>query len=165
MTPKTAQQPSTPKEAIRVMRITSIGLLAGMGIFASLAFLFVNFQGPALGEETPPIESIFIGAAIIFAIVSLFFAHTFFKKRLTETNNNILPLLEKLNQYRASLIFYLALCEAPGLFSVILFFLTGKYILLIIAGLMGLFMFYKFPTTSKIIKELELDWKDQQELT
>lgn len=165
MTSKTPQLPTNPKEALRGMRIFTIALLVGMGIFASLAFLFVNFQGPAFSEEKTVIEDIFIGAAILMAVVCQFFAHTLFRKKLTETKNSNLSLLDKLNQYRASLILYLALCEAPGLFSVILFFLTGKYIFLIITALMGLFMFYKFPTTSKIINDLELDWKDQQELT
>jgi len=59
---------------------------------------------------------------------------------------------------------YQALCEAAALLSVVVFFLTGIFTLLIITAILLTLMLSKVPITKKVVNELALDWKEQQEL-
>jgi hypothetical protein len=73
-------------------------------------------------------------------------------------------LPDKLNQYRSALIIYIALCEGPALFGIILFFVTGNYLMFIITGITIASMLAKMPSRKRVVDDLTLDWKQQQEL-
>ena len=98
--------------------------------------------------------------AIVCGIVAI----SLYNKKVSFIKNGNSALDEKLNQYRITLTLYLALCEGAALLSVIIFFLTGEYIVFAITGIMLLAMLLKMPVKAKLINELGIDWKEQDEL-
>jgi hypothetical protein len=60
-------------------------------------------------------------------------------------------------------VFY-AFCEAPALFAIITFMLTGVYWVLIPVMILLFIMISKFPTKQSIINNLQLNWQEQLEL-
>ncbi|HMU45358.1 MAG TPA: hypothetical protein PKC72_03270 [Chitinophagaceae bacterium] len=148
----------SPKKLLQAMRIFTIALLTGVLLFSIIMIVVVQSRGPAL------VPDIFSGVVVITAIAALFAAHFLYRKKLTEIKNAVISLQEKLNLYRSSLILYLAFCEGAGLLSVIVFFLTGNYYLLVITAILLLFMYSKFPSVQKLSGELNLDSSERMQL-
>jgi hypothetical protein len=157
------QSPATPKQNLRASQILCLALLLGCTFFAAMMLLLNVTQGPTM-PDSDNYGDIFLYAAIGIAIICIFIAVTGYNKRIAAAKNLTGSLDDKLNHYRGILIQYMAPCEGAGLFAIIVFFLTGNYQLLIIVALMLGLMLYRFPFKAKAIKELGLDWKEQQEL-
>lgn len=158
--------PGTNKNDIRAIRIIHLALLTGMFLFTLVSVVIIEFNTGAFLDPGMIKDNgiVLLAAAGVLAIFCMLAAHMVYKKKTGEVKNAVNTLDNKLNQYRSALISYLALCEAPGLFSVIVFLLTGDYRALGITALMAGAMMLKRPTPSRIIADLELDWKEQQEL-
>lgn len=155
--------PTTPREAYRAIKILFYGLVIGVVLFAGVTF------GYNAVEQQSPLRDKSVGR--IFFIISLFLAavcvtaaNYLYKKRIVESRQHGLSLMDKLNIYRAALILYISLCEAAALFALIMYFLTGNQLLLVVTGLMLLAMLLKLPQKSRIFNELQLDSKEQMEL-
>ncbi|MBI5856247.1 MAG: hypothetical protein HZB42_01250 [Sphingobacteriales bacterium] len=151
-------------QPVRSFKILVAALMIGLSCFALIILLIIQVSGPAMPPGPDNINDIFLLAAAGIAVLCLLSAFTGYTKRLKKIRNSVISLDDKLNQYREALILYMALCEVPGILSVIIFFLTGDYKALIITGIMLAAMFAKFPQKQKIINELTLGWKEQQEL-
>lgn len=147
------------------MRILCSALIAGVVMFAlvSVGVLQV-IEGPILPENELPDKNIFLYVAAGFGALGLLLAVTRFNKRLTVIRQVENTVTGKLSQYRSALIIYMALCEAPALFSVIVLFLTRQYAVLGITAVMLVAMISMMPQKKKLIDTLQLDWQDQQEL-
>ena len=158
--------PGNYSNDFRASRILHLAMLTGMVLFALASVVIIEFNtGAFLGpDKVKEYGIIFLAAAGIMAIICVMVAIVVYRKRTGEIKNIVNTLGDKLNQYRSALISYLALCEAPGLFAVIAFLLTGDYKVLGITALMAGAMLMKRPTPQRIIADLELDWKEQQEL-
>ena len=156
--------PLKPSQAIRSFKILVGALMIGMSFFALIILLLNQVNGPVMPPGPDNINTIFLLIATGLAIICLLAAFMGYNSRMKAIRNSVISLGDKLNQYREALIRYMALCEGPGLFSVIVFFLTGDYMVLIITGVLLIAMFARFPQKQKIIDELALDWKEQQEL-
>lgn len=152
----------SPKELLRAMRVFTIALLIGVLIFSIIMVVVVQFRGTALVLDL--LSDIFSGIVVITVIAALLAAHFLYRKKLTEIKNTVISLQEKLNLYRSSLILYLAFCEGAALFSVIVFFLTGKHYLLAITAILILFMYSKIPSVQRLSGELNLDSSERMQL-
>ena len=117
-----------------------------------------------LPQEIKRIENIFFIVAAAITLLFLIAARSGYARSLTITKDSLIPLANKLNQYRTALVRYIALCEGPSLFGIILFFLTGNYYFFIITAIMIVAMLSKAPTRKRIADDLGLDHKQQQEL-
>lgn len=67
-----------------------------------------------------------------------------------------MSIVEKLAGYRALVITRDAIMEAPSLFAIISFFLTGDLFFLAFTGLVISIFFYTRPAKEKAIKDLSL---------
>ena len=76
-----------------------------------------------------------------------------------------LPLLQKLEIYRAALVLYMGLCEAAAILTVIAFYMTGNFLFLVIIAAILVSMLMRRPENYKIFNELQLDSKEQMELS
>jgi hypothetical protein len=152
----------TAKEDLRIMRILSLSMVVTVIIFAGFSLYLVNARviEPALAEYRVMILWIVAG----ITAVAVYFATTRFSKEIRQARETDITLRDKLVHYRASLIKYFAFCEAPALFAVVMFMLTGEYILFAIGALALVAMIFKIPTPGKLKNELQLDWKEQEEL-
>jgi len=156
------QKPPTAAGDVRAIRILFYAMIAGVVLF-SVIVLALSF----IEEAVSPIkgyENIVLGVLIVISLICYYFARTGYNKGIAAAKDSLISLPDKLNTYRATLIRYLALCEGPALFGIILFFLTGNYFMFIITGLMVAAMLAKAPTRQRVIEELGLDWKQQENL-
>jgi hypothetical protein len=156
------QMPGTPKEALRALRILFGALLAGVIMF-SVIVLALNF----MTEPVSPFqgfENIILGGAIALSLVCFMLARKGYNKGTGIAKDSLISLPDKLNQYRATLILYMALCEGPALFGIILFYLTGNYFMFIITAMMIAAMLAKAPARQRVVDDLGLDWQQQEQL-
>ncbi|MBL7725836.1 MAG: hypothetical protein JNK27_16985 [Chitinophagaceae bacterium] len=155
-----------PKDNLRAMRILTAALSIGV-VFFTLVVVFVNQltkTPPLANSELLADNNTSLGIVAIIGSACIAGARLLYKKRITAIKQSGKSLNDKLGQYRTALILYLAICEAAAMFSVIFFFLTGNFVILAVTGLMLIMMLSKIPVPGRLIRELDLDWKEQQEL-
>ena len=154
----------TPKENLKAIKVLFAALVLGVCSFTGVVVVVNQLNGPLMDTAGQQYNKVFLVAAVVLGGICLVAAHYMYNKKLTLTKNSAVSLKDKLNQYRSALLLYLALCEGAALFSIIAFFLTGNYTVLIITAVMLTAMLVKAPLLKRIITELNLDWKEQQEL-
>lgn len=152
-----------PNAQLKAANILFNALVVGVILFAVIAVALIKFNGPFsdLGDR---FERIFLVIVSLVAVVCLVAAFSGYRKRISSLNNPLATFDEKFNNYRASMISYLALCEGPALFAVMAFLLTANYWFLLITVAMLTAMIFKQPTKQRVINELQLSSQDQQEL-
>lgn len=153
-----------PKDNLRMMKIMVAALIIGIVLFSVMAYVINQLNGRILDELDTFIDTILISAAVILAVVCLSLAIVIYTKQVKALKNLSLPLNERLNNYRAILIKFMALCEGPALFTIIVVFLTGDFRVFVVTTILTATMFLKMPTKQRIIDVLQLNWSDQQEL-
>ncbi|MEQ1677944.1 MAG: hypothetical protein ABL876_14645 [Chitinophagaceae bacterium] len=153
-----------PKDDLRAMRILCFALMVGVVVFAII--VAVLNQGNALPtkEMGKQLNDILPYVVAGIAVLCYLVARSSYSKKVAVIKNLQTSLGNKLNQYRTVLITYMAPCEGAALFSVMGLFLTGNYYFLIITSVMLAAMYSKMPSKERLTKELDLDWKEQQEL-
>ena len=155
---------ASPKASLRAIRILCRALVLGALLFAVLSTVVILLNGPAIPGEGQAYKLHFIPWAAGLALLCITQAIRIYKQGITDIRNSMQPLNNKLNQYRELLIKYMALCEGPALFSIIVFFLFGDYLVLIITGFMLLLMLIRMPQKRKMVTELALNDQEQQGL-
>jgi Flp pilus assembly protein TadB len=152
-----------PKNSLRAILIFYIAMIIGCISFAVITVAVTAIRG-GIAVVDKQYGSILLGIAAIAAAICLFVARQNYNKAITNAKDSLIPLPDKLNIYRGTLIKYMALCDFPALFSIILFFISGNYLLLLVTGVMLIAMLVKFPTVTRVVAELELGSQEQQEL-
>ena len=155
---------NSPKANLRATRILCLALIIGASVFALIVVGLNQVRGPMLPAEGLQYNMTFFWAVTIVAVLCILRAILIYRKGIVAIKNSATPLNDKLNQYRGVLIQYMALCEGPALFSIIVFLLTGEYIVLGITGIMLAAMLLRLPQKKKISDELALSFQEQQEL-
>jgi hypothetical protein len=157
------QVPGTPKEILRSLRVFFGAIITGAVVFAIIMVVVIKLQGHVM-PETEEYQSIFLYVAAGLATLCWLVAVNQYNKGIAAAKDSLILLPAKLNLYRSALIRYVALCEAPALFGIIVFFMTANYIALGITGVMIIAMLAKTPTLKRVADDLSLDRKQQQEL-
>jgi hypothetical protein len=155
---------SSVKTLLRAMQVVCVALMIGVTVFALVMLLVVQVSGPSFDEEGLEYKNIFMYVAAGLGLLLFIIARTLYKKKIEALGLTPGSLKQRLDQYRAALILYMAACEGAALFSVIVFFLVGDPIVLIVTAAMLAAMLLKFPFRKRVIVDLNLDWKEQQEL-
>ncbi|HEY4876712.1 MAG TPA: hypothetical protein VIH86_14130 [Puia sp.] len=139
---------------VKSLQILHNALLIGLLLFALIVILLVKNGFAATGNNFP--ADIFLYIAIAMSVILVAMSYKLFNQKLEEAKqeNN---LEDKLNGYRAAFILQLALCEAPGLFAIICYFLTGNKMLLGLLFLLVVNFGSSHLTKSKLVQQLELD--------
>lgn len=160
------QQETTPgklKQMMRSILIVFIGIAAGLFLFMLIATVINEVKGPlqpALNEYS----KVLLIAITVISFTCLVAAKMLFNKLLTKAKDSVNSLQEKLNKYTAALILYMAICEGPGLLSVILFLMTGNFAFLVFACVLLGFILAMLPVRKKIAEQLALNWEEEQAL-
>ncbi|HEX5652664.1 MAG TPA: hypothetical protein VFX58_06300 [Chitinophagaceae bacterium] len=153
----------SPKENLKMIRVLFGALVAGVFLFLLMAIFINRVNGP-LTTELREFSKYLPGLALSLSLICLFIAVLAYKKGVVEARNLTAPLNEKLNQYRSFLIKYLAFCEGPALFCIVVFIMTGDARILTIAAVLLVAMLAITPSKKRVVNDLNLDWKEQQEL-
>jgi hypothetical protein len=157
------QQPDSPKNNLKAIRILFYALITGV-LLMSAIIIGVNGIRDKDTYSIKGSENIFLAIAAGLAIVCFLTARSGYNKGIIPIKDPLISLIGKLNQYRAALIRYLALCEMPAIFAAILFFMSGDYLFLVITAAMLVAMLSKSPTLERLVTDLDLSSQEEQEL-
>lgn len=139
-------------EQIKTVQIIFFALLTGQLIFLFISVYLVQSGNIKLNEELFLIL-LMIDLMIVFPAIVL--GPMLYRSFLNKAKSG-LSLPEKFNIYRQGVITKLALVEAPTIFSIVSYLLTGSIVFLIIAiGVLVLFFFHK-PTIEKFAEDFNI---------
>ena len=154
--------PASSKEALRSIKILFYILFIGVVLSTAIVFILIQMEGPLLQDKS--LKRGFLVVTLFLAAALLSVSNILYKKRLN-TAGPALPLLQKLEIYRAALVLYMGLCEAAAILTVIAFYMTGNFLFLVIIAAILVSMLMRRPENFKIFNELQLDSKEQMELS
>lgn len=152
-------QINNPKELLRANKFFCTALLSGVILFLILSVFLKNSF-----EHLNDMNEILLTLACSLSGICLFIANKKYREGLQAIHENNEDVNKKLVRYRNMLIVYYALCEAPALFAIIAYLLTGLLWFLLIPCIMIGSMVIRFPSTAKVISDLELEWSEMQQL-
>lgn len=155
---------TTPRQNVRSLQVVFAALTGGVVLLSLTGTLVLAINGPLWQVDDWGHANLLLAAAGIISVVGVWGARSYYARTMEMGAQTFYLLSDKLNQYRAAMIIYMALCEGPALFSVVIFLLTGNFIALVFIAISVTGMCLKMPTRKRIIKELSLDWRDQQEI-
>lgn len=138
-------------------------MLAGFGIFIIIAFIIPG-EEMRINDDDKSVETVFQAVAAVISLGSLLIGFNIFKRQLAASRNINEPPEKRFEMYRGACIMWWALLEAPGLFAIISYMLTGNIVFIILSlfhwGLLAVFM----PRRDNIILLLNLTNEDVQRM-
>ncbi len=130
-------------------------MLMGMVIFLTIVVVALKPQN-APGFNT-----------IIYVFYAVSFASVFFSSFMYRIRSNAAQTLnslqEKLAHYRSGVIVRLALVEGPIIFGIVLYLLSGKFLVLALTFMLLVYFVFIRPTKDKAIKDLNLKGEEARQ--
>jgi len=152
------------KQELRGIRILASALVVGVFIFVLIAVGFNQFNGPMLNEKADLFGTWLLPGITLLALLGFFMARFQYQKRIRVVQQSSDDLRGKIGKYREAIVVYMAICEGVAMFSVVLFMLTGNFLLLIVTGAMLLLMAARLYAVKGVAAELNLSWQEQEEI-
>ena len=118
----------TPRSFIKTLSILQLALIAGPIVFA----IFAYFQTQEIAIDLSNTDDPFFLIIPIFALGAIFLGNVVYKK-LTAEISKIAGLKQKLIRFQIASLIKFASVEAPALFSVVAFYMTGNMAFLLIS--------------------------------
>jgi hypothetical protein len=149
----------TPKAAVKVLPIIHLALLTGQILFGIAVYNIIPSKGFSFDGSSNPF--VYVSLALTFG------GFTAGNILFTQLIKKIVPestLSKKIATYQAAFIIRAALLEAPSLFSIVAYMLSGNLFFLGVSGLIVLYFLSFRPTKDKIINDLNLDYSEKTEL-
>ncbi len=140
---------------IRSITILHLALLVGQLLLGIIIVSLVYFKNASYFSLQGISQQLLI-ACLLFSVVAYFAGNNLFKKKLEQINEEYNPVSQKLNDYRAANILRWAMMEGAVMFCIIIFFATGNYLIILIAGVMMLLFLSTRPTLLKTIRDLDI---------
>ncbi|UII76825.1 hypothetical protein LV716_03275 [Flagellimonas sp. HMM57] len=156
MTNETGQ--FTPRGFIKTLTILHLALIAGPIAFACFAY----FQIQDVVIDFTNTDDSFLLIIPIFAIGAISMGNLVYKK-LTAEISKIAGLKQKLMRFQTASLIKFASIEAPALFSVVVFYMTGNMAFLLIAVVLIFYFFTLRPTKVKIENSLALRGEEKSQ--
>jgi hypothetical protein len=144
--------------AYKALNILHKAMLIGQLLFAAVCvyLLYSKSVIPSRNELDKTLQVI----AIIFSVAGFLAGNFLFKKRLQQAKESSLAIKEKFAIYRSGCIIQWALLEAPVLFSIVGFFLTGNYAFIALVAMLMLLFTVLGPSKIKIAFQLGVSEED-----
>lgn len=136
----------------KTLNILHKAMLAGQVLFA-VGCIYVLYT-KTIVPSSQDLDKILQVVAIVFSAAGFFAGNFLFKRRLSQAREASAGLKEKFAIYRSACIMQWALLEAPVLFSVICFLLTGNYAFIALAAALILLFTILGPSKIKIAFQL-----------
>ena len=154
--------PASPKETLLAIKILFYAMFIGVALFTALVVILLQIQGPVLQDKS--VNRIFLMVVLFLTAACLRLSNSLYKKRIKAVGF-ALPLQQKLEIFRAALVLYMSICEGAAILTAIAFYMTGNFLFLVIIGAILVSMLMRRPENFKIFNELQLDSKEQMELS
>jgi hypothetical protein len=137
-------------------------MLTGQLILAGIAFYLIFSN--TFSSEFQHLNQILQVIALLFSVAGFYVGSLLFKKKLLQARETLTGIKEKWTLYRAACMIQWALLEAPCIFVIIGFLLTGNYAFLALAGALILLFAMMAPTKLKIAFQLQISEAEMVEL-
>ena len=147
---------------LRALNIMHKALLMGQIIFAAVC-VYLVYSGmvkPFSIDFDKPLQVI----ALLLAAAGVFAGNAFFKKKILQVRDIQNDAKQKFEAYRAACLLHWAFLEAPAIFSIICFFLTGNYAFIALALLLIMIFALQAPSKNKLAQLLQVNEADLDEL-
>lgn len=153
------------KQELKAIRVYAAALLVGVILFTLVSIGVNQFSGDLMKEKLDGFRSYLLPGITGLALLAMMVARQQYQKRINLIRTGSFDLRGKIGKYREAVVVYMAICDATALFSIILFMLSGDFLLLIVTGAMLLLMAARLYAIKGVAAELELNWQEQQELS
>ncbi len=150
------QQFSNFKEFFKSIQILHAAMFMGVVMILIILKYVLGIEDRSEGDY------LFAMVGIGLALSSLVFGQFMYTKKIDAIKKEQLPVMERLEQYRAAFIMRLALLEGPALVCLILHFLNGDPLLFYACLFMIMMLAFARPLEAKIMEELGLRREDIQ---
>ncbi len=147
--------------ALKLLMVLHTALLMGQLVFGGICTYLVYIK--AAFSVAPELEKVLQVAALIIAAGGVYAGMAIFKKKLLQVRD-MQSDKEKFSLYRSALIIQWALLEAPSLFCIICFFITGNYAFLALAVVLMFLFVMAAPSKTKMLTQLQLSESELDEL-
>lgn len=141
----------TEQSHLRPIKIIHIALVASQVMFA----IVISVMLDKTIIDLNPDNDIFFIVVPLFAVAAML-ASNFVYKKLVENARNQKGILAQVNAWRSAFIVRCALLEAPSLFGLVAFFLSGNLFYLFVSMFLILFFFTIRPTREKLEADLNI---------
>jgi len=141
----------TQRVFLRTISILYLALLLGPIIFGIVAYMQTGKTVFDYKNTNDPFM-IFVPT---MAIVGFIASNLIFNQQLYY-NTHEKPLKKRIIDYQTALVIRYASLEAPALFGVGAYLITGNLLFMLISALVVLYFLFVRPTRSKLINDLEL---------
>lgn len=145
---------------LRSLRIIHIALTAGQIIFLLIAMGLLVIRETE-GEGFP--SELLLPFAFGLTLLCIGGGYLFFRLKLKKIRE-LQTLNEKLKSYRSLIIIRYAFFEAPALFCILFLIVSGSYLFACVAFASILHFMIHRPGSQRLIRHLDLDYKEQFEL-
>lgn len=126
------------------IKLFAAAIITGIILFGSISLYLEKAGHVPIAASLDPVIS-YAGVIIAAAFIAMSFL---FYKRRSEAAVNAVKT-EKLNLYRSAVVLQYALLDAPAIFNVIAYLLSGNVQSLIIAGCCAAVMLAQFPSEER----------------
>ena len=146
---------------LKTLQIIHLALCAGVFLFAVVTILISRDQliFVASFETTLPFNPIFP----IIGLSTAFLGMTLFKNMVSKIDKTM-SLDSKIMQYQSAFIVSAALLEGGALLNIVGCMITRNAFFLIFAGLSLFFLVRMRPTKDKLVRDLQLQYPETEEL-
>ncbi|MCU0353259.1 MAG: hypothetical protein MUD08_05895 [Cytophagales bacterium] len=147
-------QKITVKQYFLSQNMIYIALIVGQMLFAAVT-VYLRSSGQ-MSNETGELTGLLQYLVPLVSVGGAAGGFQLFKIMLQAAKKQS-GLSDKVSRYGTALIVRYALLEAPSLFSIVSYFLTGNYLFLAIAGVIIVLFLFIRPTKEKLEQDLELN--------
>lgn len=149
----------TSKEYFRTLQIIYYALIASQ-LFFGVVFLIL-MQGGQIDPGQQNLKEIFSYIVPLFVVGGILGSNRMFTTLIKESKK-IENLPEKMAGYRIALIVRYAFLQAPTVFSLVVYILTGGALFLGLASVIVVVFLTIKPTIERAAKDLDLNLNDKQ---
>lgn len=139
---------------IKSLNIIHKAMLMGQIIFAAIC-IYLVYSG-IIKSFSSELDKLLQAIALSLAAAGLFGGRYYFKNKILQISDMQADVKVKFEAYRTACLLQWALLEAPALFSVICFFLTGNYAFIALALLLIVIFAIMVPLKSNIALQLQV---------
>ena len=146
----------TPESALKLLSIIHLAFLAGQMLFGLAAFA----QSSRMYFGVMNMNDQFGFIAPVMAFGGFMGGYLIFKKQIQDLRDKN-TLSEKLLGYQSALISRFILLEAPSLFAILAYMISGNMFFLFISGSLVMYFLFLRPTKDKIENDLCFNFKSK----
>lgn len=148
--------PMSADSYLKTLKILYVTFLSSQVLFVVAALLSREGAYFSLQDE----GNVYLYIAPFFAVAGFLGGRTIFQNQLADISGKG-TLKEKLAAYSSAFLVRVAFMEAPTLFAVVSFYLTGNLACLSVAGLMIIYFLTLSPGREKVEEDLELSFQEK----